>query len=99
MSELIVLRSFEECIAYKESWGKLVEVMPYPTPFAHPDWVLTTLDLNRHSIKPFIIILKILMLCVSESHSPPIRFPATSRAVNFLHNLQMVEPNQLQVKD
>lgn len=58
MLKIKILRSLGECTEYKSNWEKLVELMPYPTPFVHPDWILAVIQENEKKWEPYIILIK-----------------------------------------
>ncbi len=58
MLEVKPLESLEECVAYESFWKKLVESMSYPSPFVHPEWVLTAMKANKHKWQPYILLIK-----------------------------------------
>jgi len=56
--EVNVLETLEECKPWQASWGELVESMDYPSPFVHPDWILTAFKAHEAKWSPYILLIK-----------------------------------------
>lgn len=58
MFEVTVLQTLAECTALRSQWIELVQSMAYPSPFVHPDWVFTALQVNKSKWIPYIVQVK-----------------------------------------
>ncbi len=58
MYEVKVLKTLDECEALRSSWENLVASMDYPSPFVHPDWILTVFKANEDRWAPYIVLVK-----------------------------------------
>lgn len=57
MFEVKVLKTLPACEQWEKAWEQLVELMEYPSPFVHPDWILTVFKENNDILSPYIILV------------------------------------------
>ncbi len=56
MYKVTVLKTLAECRDLKCQWAALVDSMAYPSPFTHPEWVLTALEHNeKNKWRPYVV--------------------------------------------
>ncbi len=76
MFEVTVLQTLAECTSLRSQWIELVQSMAYPSPFVHPEWVLSALEAKKVEWEPYLVLVKndgnltaLLPLCRRKVHS------------------------------